>query len=61
MYPSGFDGVDYIYQIMIPIPIIPILAMLSYRLLSPTKIDVPWTEDSETVESIPDEESVWTD
>jgi len=60
-YPSGYNGVDYIYQIMIPIPIIPILALLSYRLLSPTKIDVPWTEASEPVESIPDEESVWTD
>lgn len=60
-YSSGSDGVEYIYNIMIPIPIIPILALLSYRLLSPTKIDVPWTEESEPIESIPDEESVWAD
>ena len=59
--PAGFDnGVD-IYQIAIPIPIIPVLALLSYRLLSPTKIEVPWTEESEPVDSTPDEESVWAD
>jgi hypothetical protein len=59
--PTGFDnGVD-IYQIAIPIPVIPILALLSYRLLSPTKIEVPWTEETEPVAPTPDEESVWTD
>jgi len=61
MNPSGFDGGEYTYQIAMPIPIIPILALLSYRLLSPTKIEVPWNEESEPINSTPDEESVWSD
>ena len=50
-----------IYSLILPIPIIPVLALLSVRLLRPTKIEVPWTEESESVESILDEESVWPD
>ncbi|MHA1615685.1 MAG: hypothetical protein ACTSYJ_12635 [Candidatus Thorarchaeota archaeon] len=59
--PSGFMNGEDIYQIAIPIPIIPILALLSVRQLSPTQIEVPWTEESEPVDAVPDEESVWND
>ncbi len=61
--PSGFMNDEDIYVPYIPIPIIPILAVLSIRLLRPTRIEVPWTEESEQVESIPDKESesVWKD
>ncbi|MGY5871526.1 MAG: hypothetical protein RTV72_04700 [Candidatus Thorarchaeota archaeon] len=59
--PTGFMNGEDVYQICIPIPIVPILALLSYRLLRPTTIEVPWTEESEQVESVHDEESVWAD
>ncbi len=61
MMPSGFMNGEDIYTPYIPIPIISILAVVSIRLLRPTKIEVPWTEESEPVDSIPDEESVWPD
>jgi len=63
LIPSGgsYDGVTHTsyYTPYIPIPIFPILAILSYRLLRPTRVEAPWTEESEQVESLPDEESVW--
>ncbi len=56
--PIGSMGDDIpIYSLILPIPIIPILALLSIRLLRPTRIAVPWTEEPESVDSIPDEES----
>ena len=49
------------YTIAIPLPIITVLALLSVRLLAPTKVEVPWTEEAEISDTVPDEESVWTD
>lgn len=50
-----------IYSLILPIPIIPVLALLSVRLLRPNRIEVPWTEESESeqVDSTTEEESVW--
>jgi hypothetical protein len=45
--PSGFDGTMDIYTIYIPVPIFSIIAAISYRLLSPTRILDPWTDESE--------------
>lgn len=49
------------YTIAIPLPIITVMALLSVRLLAPTKVEAPWTEESEEAESESSEESVWTD
>ncbi len=56
---SGVDGL--IYTPYIPIPIVPILATLSYRLLRPTRVESPWTEEPDKVKSDSEEESVWAD
>ena len=65
LMPSGssYDGVTYTYHYSpyIPIPIFSILAAASYRLLRPTKVEVPWTDESESVDSTLDEESIWAD
>ena len=60
---GSFDGVTYTpyYTPYIPIPIFSILAAVSYRLLKPTRVESPWTEESEKVESVSEEESVWAD
>jgi len=50
-----------VYALILPIPIVPLLALLSIRLLRPTKIDIPWTEQSEPSDSAPADESLWTD
>ena len=49
------------YTIAIPLPIITVMTLLSVRLLAPTKVEAPWTEESEEAESESSEESVWTD
>ena len=54
LMPSGSDGDTDFYYPYIPIPLIPILALASYRRLLPKRVETPWVEDSE-------EESVWTD
>lgn len=59
--PTGYTNGDYVYPLYLPLPIIPVLALLSVRLLRPTKIKVPWTEKSEPVDSTHNEESIWTD
>ena len=65
LMPSGssYDGVTttLYYTPYIPIPIIPILAAMSYRFLKPTRVESPWTEESEKEESVSEEESVWAD
>jgi len=43
-----------IYSLILPIPIIPVLALLSVRLLRPTKIEVPWSEELDISEQEPD-------
>lgn len=59
--PSGgsYDGVTYTPYI--PIPIIPIIAILSYRLLRPNRIETPWSKESEKTKMGSKEESIWTD
>ncbi|MHA1135083.1 MAG: hypothetical protein ACTSSE_01200 [Candidatus Thorarchaeota archaeon] len=61
LMPSGSSVDGLIYTPYIPIPIFPLLAILSYRLLRPTRIKAPWTEESEPVDSDSKEESVWAD
>jgi hypothetical protein len=61
MIPSGFDGDEYTYNLYIPVPIFSILALSSYQLLRPTRVEAPWTEESEQEDATPDQESVWTD
>ncbi len=56
--PIGSMGDDVpIYSLILPIPIIPVLALLSVRLLRPTKIEVPWSEELDTSEQESDTES----
>ena len=57
LMPSGFMNNEDIYVPYIPIPIMPVLALLSVRLLRPTKIEVPWTEELDTSEPESDTES----
>ena len=61
LMPSGSNIDGPIYSLYLPIPIFPILAAVSYRLLRPTRIEAPWTEESGEVESDSKEESVWAD
>ncbi|TFG31719.1 hypothetical protein EU528_05525 [Candidatus Thorarchaeota archaeon] len=58
---SGPSGTEYFYSLYIPIPIFPILAAVFYRLLRPTRVESPWTEESEKDESVSEEEEVWAD
>jgi len=57
--PSGFADDNYIYNPYIPIPIFSILVLTSYRLLSPIRIETPWTEEIEETISDSEEESDW--
>jgi len=61
LMPSGFDGDGAIYSPYIPIPIIPILALVSYRKLRPIRVETPWAEGSTTEDTTSDEESVWNE
>jgi hypothetical protein len=56
LIPSGFDGEVNLYSPYIPIPILPLLALLSYRLLRPTRVETPWSEEEKTDTN---EESTW--
>lgn len=52
--PSGSLGYGDIYVPYIPIPIIPVLALVSTRALRPIKVEVPWSEALDTSEQEPD-------
>ena len=61
MIPSGFDGEVNIYSLYIPVPIISILALMSYNLLRPLKVETPWDQQSEVDETKTKDELVWND
>ncbi len=48
LMPSGSSIDGPIYTPYIPIPIFPLLAAASYRILRPTRIEAPWSEESDT-------------
>jgi hypothetical protein len=59
--PTGSTGTEDIYTLGIPLPIMSVLAFLSVGFLSPTRVEAPWTEESETVKSESTEGQVWAD
>lgn len=61
LIPSGSIGDELLYTPYIPIPIFPILVMMLYRLLRPTRIDTPWKDGQGKIGSGSNEESVWND